>query len=42
MDKNKIKEYITDENAIKVGSSELLWLWIVKELQIKKLLQLIY
>jgi len=24
MDKNKIKEYITDENAIKVGSSELL------------------
>ena len=29
--KKKIREYIIDETAIKAGSSELIWLWIVIE-----------
>jgi putative transposase len=29
----KIQEYIIDETAIKAGSSELIWLWIVQKNQ---------
>jgi len=25
----KIEEYIIDETAIKTGSSELIWLWVI-------------
>ncbi len=36
--KRKIKEYIIDETAIKAGSSELIWLWVVIELIYKEIL----
>ncbi len=37
--KNKeIKEYIIDETAIKAGSSELIWLWVIIESQYKEIL----
>ncbi len=35
--KNKIKEYIIDETAIKAGS-ELIWLWVVIEPANKQIL----
>ncbi len=34
----KIKEYIIDETAIKAGSSELVWIWVVIEPQYKEIL----
>ncbi len=34
----KIKEYIIDETAIKAGSSELIWLWLVIEPTNKEIL----
>ena len=36
--KRKIQEYIIDETAIKVGSSELIWLWVVIESKNKEIL----
>ena len=34
----KIKEYIIDETAIKAGSSDLVWLWVVIEPKHKQIL----
>jgi hypothetical protein len=34
----KIKEYIIDGTAIKTGSSELIWLWVVIEPRHKEIL----
>ncbi len=36
--KKKIKEYIIDETAIKAGSSDLVWLWVVIESKDKEIL----
>ena len=36
--KKKIKEYIIDETAIKAGSSDLVWLWVVIEPKDKEIL----
>ncbi len=36
--KKKIREYIIDETAIKAGSSELIWLWVVIEPKHKEIL----
>jgi putative transposase len=36
--KRKIKEYIIDETAIKAGSSELIWLWVIIEPKHKEIL----
>ena len=34
----KIQEYIIDETAIKAGSSELIWLWVIIEPKNKEIL----